>query len=71
LKGCDFMRVSEVAAVLGVSPSRAYRLIALGVIPAMRIGGRILVPRPAWEEWIKRATCAALASAEEGGGTPS
>lgn len=58
----SFMRVREVAGHLGISPSRAYRLIAMGAIPAVQVGGRIVIPRAAWDKWIA-ATCKdALAS---------
>ena len=36
--------VSEVAAVLGISRSTAYRLAAAGVIPTLRLGSRLVVP---------------------------
>ena len=39
--------VPEVAAMLGLSRSTAYRLAADGDIPTVRVRGRVLVPRAA------------------------
>ena len=55
------LRVADVAADLGVTPSRVYQLIADGLIPATRVNRAIYVPRPAWEEWLRRRSEAALA----------
>jgi excisionase family DNA binding protein len=37
-------RVAEAADAIGVSRSRAYELIAEGVIPSIRIGASLRVP---------------------------
>ena len=37
--------VSQVAAILGISRSRAFALMRAGEIPSLRIGERIYVPR--------------------------
>jgi excisionase family DNA binding protein len=58
----SFMRVREVASELCVSTSRVYRLIAGGAVPAVRVGGRVLVPRAAWNAWIERTSRHSLAS---------
>jgi excisionase family DNA binding protein len=58
----SFLRVREVADELGVSPSRAYRLIGTGIIPAIRVGGRILIPQAAWAEWLRVRSAEALAN---------
>jgi excisionase family DNA binding protein len=57
-----FLRVREVAMILGVVPSRVYQLIASGVLPSVRVGGAIRVPRSAWRLWLESQTDAALAS---------
>ncbi len=36
--------VTEVAAPLGISRAHAYRLVATGELPAVRLGGRMVVP---------------------------
>ena len=37
--------VAQVAAILGISRSRAFALVRVGEIPSLRIGERIYVPR--------------------------
>jgi excisionase family DNA binding protein len=44
--------VSEAAKILGISRAPAYRAVARGEIPAIRIGGRVLVPRAALEQML-------------------
>jgi excisionase family DNA binding protein len=58
----EFLRPAQVAPQLGVTTSRVYQLIAAGVIPAIRVGGAIRVPRAAWEEWLRGRSEQALAS---------
>jgi excisionase family DNA binding protein len=58
----QFMRPADIAPVLRVTTSRVYQLIASGVIPAVRVGGAIRIPRSAWEEWLRRGCDEALAS---------
>jgi excisionase family DNA binding protein len=58
----EMLRPRELAALLGVSRSRIYQLIAAGEIPLVRIGGAIRIPRPAWDEWLVRKKRTALAS---------
>jgi excisionase family DNA binding protein len=41
------LTVGEAAAVLGISRSHAYDLVARQVIPARRLGRRIVIPRDA------------------------
>lgn len=45
LKKTNLMTVREVAQELRVGESTAYRYVAQGVIPAIRIGGTIRVRR--------------------------
>jgi excisionase family DNA binding protein len=37
--------ITEVAEMLGISPSMAYESVHRGEIPAVRIGRRVLVPK--------------------------
>ena len=46
------LRPVEVAEELAVSRSRAYELIKSGVIPSVRIGNSLRVPRAAREQMI-------------------
>jgi excisionase family DNA binding protein len=48
------LRPTEAADAIGVSRSRAYELIAAGVIPSIRIGGSVRVPVDALKTWITR-----------------
>jgi excisionase family DNA binding protein len=46
------LKVKEIAALLRISLSQAYELIAQGVIPSIRFGKAIRVPRAALEEHL-------------------
>jgi excisionase family DNA binding protein len=49
----EWLKVSEVADLLGLTPQRAYDLIARGELPAVRIGSRsIRVPRRELERYL-------------------
>jgi excisionase family DNA binding protein len=39
------LSVREAAALLGISKDLAYELVARGELPALRLGGRIVIPR--------------------------
>jgi excisionase family DNA binding protein len=41
------LTVSEAAAILGISRSHAYDLVARRVLPSRRLGRRIVIPRDA------------------------
>jgi excisionase family DNA binding protein len=49
------MTIPEAAKLLGLSRNGAYEAAKRGEIPAIRIGGRILVPRHALEEFLNSA----------------
>lgn len=57
-----FLTVPEVALVLGRTPSRCYQLVRAGVLPVVRVGGRIVIPRGAFEEWLRQSNERALAA---------
>jgi excisionase family DNA binding protein len=48
----EFLTTGDVAYALGVTTGRIYQLIAEGKLPAVRIGGRVRVPRDLWEQWL-------------------
>jgi excisionase family DNA binding protein len=56
------MRVTEAARLLGLSPSRGYVMVQRGLIPAIRIGHAVRVPREAFEKWMRGHVEAALES---------
>ena len=41
----QFLKPPEISPLLGVSLSRVYQLIATGVVPSVRIGGSLRIPR--------------------------
>jgi excisionase family DNA binding protein len=47
------MTVEEAAAYLGISRNSAYEAVRRGEIPSKRIGGRIVVPRQRFLEWLE------------------
>ena len=46
------LKPSEVGQVLGIGRSLVYGLIAQGVIPSVRLGRTIRVPKASLEKWI-------------------
>lgn len=50
------LRATEVAAALGVGRATAYELMASGVLPTVRIGRAVRVPRAELERWVRRQT---------------
>lgn len=60
----ELLRVSEVAARLGLRRSRTYQLVDQGLIPAVRIGRSIRVPARAFEKWLEECSVKALKECE-------
>ena len=52
--GRPFLRVGEVAELLGLSRCRIYQLVASRELPSTRVGGRLVVPRAAFDRWVAR-----------------
>jgi excisionase family DNA binding protein len=48
----ELLRPADIAPSLGVGTGRVYQLIAEGVIPAVRVGGSLCIPRAAWQQWL-------------------
>jgi excisionase family DNA binding protein len=46
--------VMEVAALLGLSPGNTYALVRSGAIPALRMGGRWIVPKQRFHRWLDK-----------------
>ena len=46
------LTVDEVAEQIGVCRNVAYREVAAGRIPSIKVGGRVLVPRERFERWL-------------------
>jgi excisionase family DNA binding protein len=52
-------RPTEFAEAIGVSRSKAYEIIAAGIVPSIRVGSSVRVPVDAAREWIERQLSAA------------
>jgi len=50
---CETLSPRETALILGVGRNTCYRLIHAGVIPVLRLGRTIRVPRPALEDLLR------------------
>ena len=59
-----FLRARDLAPLLGVSARRVRQIIRAGRIPSVREGRSVLVPRLAWETWLRRRSVEALAGLE-------
>lgn len=57
----EMLRPTDIAERLGVTASRVYQMISDRVIPAVRVGGAIRIPRAAWDEWLRGRSEEALA----------
>lgn len=49
-----FAKPAEAANALGIGRSKTYALIALGVLPSVRIGKSVRVPIAALREWAEK-----------------
>ena len=61
----EILTVSDIAARLHVSHRRVQQLAALGRIPFVRFGNKIVVPSEAWEKWLAGMTDEALAAVRD------
>ena len=48
----ETLTVEEVAKVLGIGRGLAYRMAQGGEIPTLRLGRRLLIPRPALNQLL-------------------
>lgn len=44
--------IDEVAALIGVARSVAYKAVSVGTVLAIRVDRRCLVPRPRFHDWL-------------------
>ena len=49
---CRTYTVSEVARILGVSRTQAYRLVQEGLFKSVRIGNAIRISKRSFDEWL-------------------
>ncbi len=45
--------VTELSMMMGISLPKAYELTKRPGFPSIRLGTRILIPKDAFEEWLK------------------
>ncbi|HIV86865.1 MAG TPA: helix-turn-helix domain-containing protein [Candidatus Pygmaiobacter gallistercoris] len=50
---CRTYTVDEVAQMLGVSASQAYRLVREGLFKSVRIGNAIRIPKRSFDQWLE------------------
>jgi excisionase family DNA binding protein len=48
------LRPAEAAELLSISRTKAYELIAAGVLPSVRVGGSVRVPALQLQAWIEK-----------------
>ena len=60
------MRVPEVAKVLNTTTPRAYELIRLGILPAVKMGRQVRVDANALREWIENGGATGPREVDEG-----
>ena len=61
-----FLTVRDVARLLGKSEPRIYQLVTARRVPAVKMGGRVMIPRAAFERWVELQNELALASVSGG-----
>lgn len=45
--------VNEIARILGVSRTQAYRLVQEGLFKSVRIGNAIRIPKRSFDKWLE------------------
>jgi excisionase family DNA binding protein len=58
----DFLTPMDCARLLHVRREYIYDMMAAGMMPVIKIGGRWHVPRAAWDVWYGEQTAKALAA---------
>ena len=60
----ELLEARDLCPRLGLSSGRVYQLIAEGVIPHVKVGNSIRIPRQAWESWLATQNRAAEMSVD-------
>ena len=50
---CRTYTVNDVARILGVSRTQAYRLVQEGLFKSVRIGNAIRIPKRSFDKWLE------------------
>jgi excisionase family DNA binding protein len=53
---CAVYTVAEVAALLSLSRGSAYQLVRTGEIPSLKLGGRWVIPKRRFHNWLDNLT---------------
>ena len=61
-----YMRVSDVARLLGLSRQRVYQMTQEHKLPFVRIGRSVRIPQTAWDMWLKAQHDEAVANMSKG-----
>ena len=51
--GNQTLNVQEAGQLLGIGRTTAYRMVKDGIIPCLRLGKQLRIPRPAMEELLR------------------
>lgn len=54
------LTVKEAAVILRISSSKMYQLLREGMVPHIKLGNRVVVPRAKFLNWIENATIGGL-----------
>ncbi|HOG00992.1 MAG TPA: helix-turn-helix domain-containing protein [Clostridia bacterium] len=54
------LTVKEAAVILRISSSKMYQLLREGMVPHIKLGNRVVVPRAKFLNWIESATIGGL-----------
>ena len=57
------LRAADVQTQLGMSRAKVYRLMQHNILPTVRIGGSVRVPRKALFKWIEENTLPGIRTA--------
>ena len=55
------LTVREISRILRISTGTTYDYVQKGLIPHVRLGGRILIPRARFEAWLAGADAETVA----------
>ena len=50
---CRTYTVNDIAVILGVSRTQAYRLVQEGLFKSVRIGNAIRIPKRSFDHWLE------------------
>lgn len=48
--------VEEVASILSLGRNKTYELVKMGIIPSMKLGKQIRIPKLSLESWLAEQT---------------